>query len=85
MPLTAIALMMEFTRVDHDFLIPMVFAVVGVHFRVPLHTDALNFAGHDRTEPGSVVCGGAVAIAVDGKRFLLPRIITKAVIARTSR
>jgi H+/Cl- antiporter ClcA len=29
MPLTAIALMMEFTRVDHDFLIPMAFAVVG--------------------------------------------------------
>ena len=29
MPLTAIVLMMEFTRVDHDFLIPMAFAVVG--------------------------------------------------------
>jgi H+/Cl- antiporter ClcA len=29
MPLTAIALMMEFTRVDHDFLIPMAFAVAG--------------------------------------------------------
>jgi len=29
MPLTAIALLMEFTRVDHDFLIPMAFAVVG--------------------------------------------------------
>jgi H+/Cl- antiporter ClcA len=28
-PLTAIALMMEFTRVDHDFLIPMAFAVAG--------------------------------------------------------
>jgi len=29
MPLTAIVLMMEFTRVDHDFLIPMAFAVAG--------------------------------------------------------
>jgi len=29
MPLVAIALMMEFTRVDHDFLIPMAFAVAG--------------------------------------------------------
>jgi len=29
MPLTAIALMMEFTRVDHDFLIPMGLAVAG--------------------------------------------------------
>jgi len=29
MPLTSIALMMEFTRVDHDFLIPVAFAVVG--------------------------------------------------------
>jgi len=29
MTLTAIALMMEFTRVDHDFLIPMAFAVAG--------------------------------------------------------
>ena len=29
MPLTAIVLMMEFTRADHDFLIPMAFAVVG--------------------------------------------------------
>jgi H+/Cl- antiporter ClcA len=29
MPLTAIVLMMEFTRVDHDFLIPMSFAVIG--------------------------------------------------------
>ena len=29
MPLTAIVLMMELTRVDHDFLIPLAFAVVG--------------------------------------------------------
>jgi len=29
MPLTAITLMMEFTRINHDFLIPMAFAVVG--------------------------------------------------------
>jgi H+/Cl- antiporter ClcA len=28
-PLTAIALMMEFTRVGHDFFIPMAFAVAG--------------------------------------------------------
>jgi H+/Cl- antiporter ClcA len=32
MPLTAIALVMEFTRVDHDFLIPMFFAVAGSSF-----------------------------------------------------
>jgi H+/Cl- antiporter ClcA len=29
MPLTAIVLMLEVTRVDHDFLIPIVFAVAG--------------------------------------------------------
>jgi hypothetical protein len=29
MPLTAIALMMEFSRVDHDFLIPLAFAVAS--------------------------------------------------------
>ena len=29
MPLAAIVLMMGFTRVDHDFLIPMAFAVAG--------------------------------------------------------
>ncbi len=29
MPLTAVVLIMEFTRVGHDFLIPMLFAVIG--------------------------------------------------------
>jgi H+/Cl- antiporter ClcA len=29
MPLTAIALTVEFTRVDHDFLVPILFAVAG--------------------------------------------------------
>lgn len=29
MPLTAVVLIMEFTRVDHDFLIPILFAVSG--------------------------------------------------------
>jgi H+/Cl- antiporter ClcA len=29
MPLTAMALMIEFTRADHDFLIPILFAVAG--------------------------------------------------------
>ena len=32
MPLTAVALLMEFTRIDHDFLIPMVLAVAGSVF-----------------------------------------------------
>jgi H+/Cl- antiporter ClcA len=29
MPLTSIVLLIEFTRVDHDFLIPISFAVAG--------------------------------------------------------
>lgn len=29
MPLTAIVLLAEFTRIDHDFLVPMLFAVAG--------------------------------------------------------
>lgn len=29
MPITAVVLILEFTRVNHDFLIPMIFAVVG--------------------------------------------------------
>ncbi len=29
MPITAIALIVEFTRVDHDFLVPILFAVAG--------------------------------------------------------
>jgi H+/Cl- antiporter ClcA len=29
MPMTAIVLMVEFTHVDHDFLIPILFAVAG--------------------------------------------------------
>ena len=29
MPVTAIALVVEFTRVNHDFLVPMFFAVAG--------------------------------------------------------
>ncbi len=29
MPITAIALTVEFTRVDHDFLVPIFFAVAG--------------------------------------------------------
>jgi uncharacterized membrane protein YkvI len=29
MPLTAVVLIIEFTRVGHDFLIPMVFGVIG--------------------------------------------------------
>jgi H+/Cl- antiporter ClcA len=29
MPLTAIVLITEFTRIDHDFLVPIVLAVVG--------------------------------------------------------
>ena len=29
MPLTAIVLIMEFTRLDHDFLVPLILAVVG--------------------------------------------------------
>jgi H+/Cl- antiporter ClcA len=29
MPITAIVLLAEFTRIDHDFLVPMLFAVVG--------------------------------------------------------
>jgi H+/Cl- antiporter ClcA len=29
MPVTAIALIVEFTRIDHDFLVPIIFAVAG--------------------------------------------------------
>jgi len=29
MPLTAVILMMEFTRIDHDFLVPILFSVAG--------------------------------------------------------
>lgn len=29
MPLTAIVLVAEFTRIDHDFLVPIILAVVG--------------------------------------------------------
>jgi H+/Cl- antiporter ClcA len=30
MPITALVLMVEFTRVDHDFLVPMLCAVAGL-------------------------------------------------------
>lgn len=29
MPLTAIVLVAEFTRIEHDFLVPIILAVVG--------------------------------------------------------
>lgn len=29
MPLTAIVLVAEFTRIDHDFLVPIILAVAG--------------------------------------------------------
>jgi H+/Cl- antiporter ClcA len=29
MPITAVLLTLEFTRIDHDFLIPMLLAVAG--------------------------------------------------------
>jgi H+/Cl- antiporter ClcA len=29
MPLTAVVLIMEFTRIGHDFLVPMLFGVIG--------------------------------------------------------
>jgi H+/Cl- antiporter ClcA len=54
MPLTAIALMIEFTRVDHDFVIPMVFAVAGsisVCHLADLRAQSAPTAGDRRRPP----------------------------------
>lgn len=49
MPLTAVALLVEFTRVDHDFLFPMLFAVAGAMAVVHLLSDKTDLR---RSVPG---------------------------------
>jgi H+/Cl- antiporter ClcA len=64
MPLTAIALMMEFTRVDHDFLIPMAFAVAGsisTFHLISMRVGELTPVTRDRTPD--------VSVGVDGRRI----------------
>jgi H+/Cl- antiporter ClcA len=46
MPVTAIALAIEFTRVDHDFLIPIFFAVAGSAAAFELNARRYNTAHH---------------------------------------
>jgi H+/Cl- antiporter ClcA len=56
MPLTAIALIIEFTRVGHDFLIPISFAVAGsvsVYYLCSLRNGQISRKSEDTNNSGS--------------------------------
>jgi len=60
MPITALVLMVEFTRVDHDFLVPMLCAVAGSIAISRLLE--LRMQAHARSsKPGSELKGAAVS------------------------
>jgi H+/Cl- antiporter ClcA len=52
MPITAIVLAVEFTRVDHDYLVPVLFAVAGSTMALSICTARFDVPPRAATSAG---------------------------------